>query len=205
MKKHILLFFVISVFLLNACQDSPKEKLPTPTASSTPVPFHTNTPIPTPTFTLTPTPTNTLTPKQQALELVAASGNLYISDHKNVRSPLNINEFADFSGFSFSPDGSEIVFSACSLEDVSTSDCHQNLYILDRENGKIEALIKDNSRWYLIPAWSPDGQWIAFGECERGIIHPDGTGLHNFGCFVGDALTIVWSPDSQSIAYVTQG
>jgi len=61
------------------------------------------------------------------------------------------------------------------------------------------------------PAWSPDGQWIAFTWCTytprlpRGIymIRPDGSGLHRFFSF-GDFVLFIdlsWAPDGEWLAF----
>ena len=67
------------------------------------------------------------------------------------------------------------------------------------------------------PAWSPDGQWIAFagrtGDADRWslfVIHPDGSGYERLATSplaIDDGGGIAWSPDPavQRVAYVTAG
>ena len=65
--------------------------------------------------------------------------------------------------------------------------------------------------YYLESTWSPDGQWIAFSECDAGwicsrgfgwlsIVRPDGTGRQ----FLADASGLAspsWSPVASHLAY----
>jgi Tol biopolymer transport system component len=118
----------------------------------------------------------------------------------------------------FSPDQKQIVF-------VSTRTAgFANLWILDLATHKARALTTGHGGDFR-PAWSPDGNWIAFssdrdsslpdakGRWERlhiagiYIVHPDGTGLKRLtakdGNFCGSPK---WSADSKSlIAYCMIG
>ena len=109
----------------------------------------------------------------------------------------------------FSPDGNRIVF-------VSTrADGKANLWILDVKSRKATPLTTGAGGDFR-PAWSPDGQWIAFSS-DRGsslefakgrwehlhlvdiyLIRPDGTGLKQLshGDFCGSPK---WSGDSASV------
>ena len=60
------------------------------------------------------------------------------------------------------------------------------------------------------PAWSPDGQWIAFSGVGKAphngifLVRPDGSDLHRIagdGFFAPDSAT--WSPDSSTIAFTS--
>lgn len=118
----------------------------------------------------------------------------------------------------FSPDEKQIVFVS------SRAGGFANLWLLDLATGKQQALTAGQGGDFR-PAWSPDGQWIAFssdrdsdlpdakGRWERlhiaGIflIHPDGSGLKRLTTkdenFCGSPK---WAADSKSlIAYCMKG
>src|SRR6201996_4817743 len=118
----------------------------------------------------------------------------------------------------FSPDEKQIVFVS------SRADGYANLWLLDIASGRQHALTTGQGGDFR-PAWSPDGQWIAFssdrdsdlpnakGRWERlhiaGIflIHPDGSGLKRLTPrdenFCGSPK---WSADGKSIiAYCMKG
>ncbi|HKB96400.1 MAG TPA: hypothetical protein VKB94_06085 [Rhizomicrobium sp.] len=118
----------------------------------------------------------------------------------------------------FSPDVKQLVF-------VSTRAAgFANLWILDLATHKAHALTSGHGGDFR-PAWSPDGQWIAFssdrdsnlpdakGRWERlhiasiYVVHPDGSGLKRLtardGNFCGSPK---WSADSKKlIAYCMIG
>lgn len=125
----------------------------------------------------------------------------------------------------FSPDGNQIVF-------VSTRGDHHtaNVWILDLKTRKARNLTgspelqaaQGKLDGFFRPAWSPDGQWIAFSsdrnfdfmahefpspgwehlqELSIYIIHPDGTGLRRLtepGSADGSPK---WSPDSKRVVF----
>jgi Tol biopolymer transport system component len=97
-----------------------------------------------------------------------------------------------------SPDGKQIVFSSL-----------MHLYRMDMPSGKAVRVTNSAAREFQ-PAWSPDGQWIAFVTWadEGGDIwklRADGSGapvkLTSIPAFYRDP---VWSPDSQKIVALRQ-
>jgi TolB protein len=117
----------------------------------------------------------------------------------------------------FSPDEKKIVF-------VSTRAAgFANLWILDLGTHAAKALTSGRGGDFR-PAWSPDGNWIAFssdresdappgkGRWERlhlvdiFVVHPDGTGLKRISQHGGFCGTPKWTGDSRSvIAYCMTG
>ncbi len=58
------------------------------------------------------------------------------------------------------------------------------------------------------PAWSPDGEWLAFagrteGRWEIWIMRADGSGLTRLTYQTGDALWPTWSPDGAWVAFAS--
>jgi TolB protein len=111
---------------------------------------------------------------------------------------------------SFSPDGRQLVF--VSTRETGTA----NLWILDVATRRTRSVTSDLAGNYR-PAWSPDGNWIAFsssrgttltfahGRWERlqfadiYIVHPDGTGLKQVGDHGSFCGSPKWTTDSRRL------
>ncbi len=97
-----------------------------------------------------------------------------------------------------SPDGKRIIFSSLT-----------HLYKMDTSGGKATRITSSNAREFQ-PAWSPDGQWIAYATWDDNggdlwKLRADGSGspikLTRVPAFYRDP---VWSPDSMRIVALRQ-
>ena len=121
-----------------------------------------------------------------------------------------------------SPDGTRVAF-------VSTREQHTaNIWVLDLETralrnvtGDLDGAADGLPRGYFRPAWSPDGQWLAFSSDrntewvghERGagaghhqalsvyVIRPDGTDLRRITAPGMSAGSPEWSPDGNRLVF----
>jgi WD40 repeat protein len=114
--------------------------------------------------------------------------------------------------FAFSPDGRRIVFTAQDSAGL------RSLRLVNVDGSNIVALAPAGAaatdEWFD-PAWSADGQWIAFfwhhmpaDLTEIYLAHPDGSGGHLLKAAAPDPcnLELAWSPDpAQSLLAYVQG
>lgn len=101
----------------------------------------------------------------------------------------------------WSPDGSQLVFDAYPPGGHEGED--SRLYIVDLDGSNMEAIPVPRDCSAIDPAWSPDGEWIAFGNCgDLAVIRPDGSDYRVIwwgGPDVGHPNFSAWSPDSQRL------
>jgi TolB protein len=108
-------------------------------------------------------------------------------------------------GAALSPDGNLVAFARDMQDDDGARSTW--LYIVDLNTGLFSAVGEGLTGVYD-PAWSPDGQWIAYAAREGNqtqlwVIRPDGTGRQQI---VGDGRNRgpAWSPDGTQIAFARQ-
>jgi len=101
----------------------------------------------------------------------------------------------------FAPDGQYIAFVA---EDEKQTG---HLFTIGANGEGLKQLTIDEAT-YESPAWSPDGEWIAFEMEQQGVwglylIRADGSDLHRIGPSGVNLYHPSWSPDQRNIAVVT--
>jgi Tol biopolymer transport system component len=106
------------------------------------------------------------------------------------------------SGFSWSPDAQQLVFSS------NKSEGQTHLFILDLRTSNIHQITTIGEN--LQPSWSPNGNWIAYrSQTQDGtnaffyinLIKPDGT-CNTELLKLKYVLSPTWSPDSKQLAYI---
>jgi Tol biopolymer transport system component len=125
-------------------------------------------------------------------------------NHKPITPPGKFSEINPLA--SWSPDGKQGVFGA-SLKNEVTGMKDFDLYIVNIEDQSLQQITSGPGN-DVMPAWSSDGEWIAFQrECQLWIIRPDGSDAQALldtkgeSCFMG----ITWSPENQQIAFLKTG
>lgn len=149
-----------------------------------------------------------------------SKGHICVTDAKGAQPAKCVTDLELCSGDSpvWSPDGSRIVFVGPTPDDSGNCNLIE-LYIADADGRNVRQLTDIRGAKYPesgssvikpgvkvayrhkthMPAWSPDGQWIAFFSTQGvGKIRPDGTG---FQVIAKNASNPTWSPDSKMIAY----
>ena len=109
---------------------------------------------------------------------------------------------------SVSPDGKRIAFAGQRNRGQEYDQTKNTIWLLE-EDGSLRNLVPGQGR---TPAWSPDGEWLAF-ESNRGntrdlyaafIVRRDGTGLRQVTRYELNANHPVWSPDGTLLAVSAQ-
>ena len=151
---------------------------------------------------------------------IAANGRIgYISD-ENSRTTLytsdikgeNSKKIIDMEGFvidfpAWSPDGKYIAASVVEKCVAGMSECVYDIVVMKADGSERRNLTNTPaSEW--VPAWSPDGQMIAFssdrdGDSEIYLMNRDGSNVRQLTDNNGYDGTPRWSPDGTRIAFDT--
>jgi TolB protein len=82
-----------------------------------------------------------------------------------------------------------------------------DIYLMNADGSDVRYLAGDEGQSDIGPAWSPDGEWIAFlestpeGTFDILRVRPDGTGLQNLTRNAADESAFDWSPDGSQIVF----
>jgi Tol biopolymer transport system component len=115
---------------------------------------------------------------------------------------------------SFSPDGKQIVFAARVLDGNNDYTGHGVIELISADGAHRRRLTPGLHGDASIPAWSPDGRWVAFvdtvsteyGSESRSdlyVVRNDGTDRHRLAINIdGSSQPLAWAPNSKEVAVV---
>jgi Tol biopolymer transport system component len=101
----------------------------------------------------------------------------------------------------WSPDGQLIALGAFTAK----GDRRQHVYTVPAEGGRLREIVDEE----ILdgPAWSPDGNWLAYSTYEGEIwrVHPDGRGRQLVAEIPGEEpRNLLWAPDGRHLAYTAE-
>jgi Tol biopolymer transport system component len=144
-------------------------------------------------------------------------GALFVVDADGA-NPVRLTRSSTDSSPAWSPDGRELAFARCLRYAASLPRCAHDLFTVDVAGGHARRLTSTERLSETVPAWSPDGERLAFvmlapidalelrGKEGVYIMNRDGTGVRRL---VGqhyledDVRALAWRPDGTTIAFET--
>jgi len=122
---------------------------------------------------------------------------MYKLDLNNRSTQKITNKPIRSSDYSFSPDGSKILFSGPQMG--------EDIYVMNIDGSNLQNLSNSYSR-DTVPSWSPDGSKILFqsdrdGDWEIYIMNRDGSDQRRMTNDSGGGFNSMWSPNGDYIAF----
>ncbi len=138
--------------------------------------------------------------------LISWGGDIWVSDSTGKYAPLGLaDKFVNIDALTWAPDGQRLAFTACLpgevTSDKDTKQCNV-LYVARRDGTEVTKVAPLTG--VLGMAWSPNGEWLAYGDGNLKLIRPDGSDQRELVVSPGGWATWqapAWSPDSQWLAY----
>ncbi len=157
----------------------------------------------------TDAPTATLAPIRLPAGRIAyvnAASRVVVSDQDgSTIATMPVVSGARVAAPTWSPDGTELTFSACPQAAEDHDRCDE-LYVVAADGSDL-TLLADQAG---LGSWSPDGTRIAFSSHQSGsaqvyVINSDGSGLAQLTGPTSSAQYPVWSPDGTRILFQSGG
>lgn len=200
---------------LTAIPETPTDTATPEIFSSTDTPTPESSDTPAPTFTFTPTPTMTPLGGSGGLVFETQSGSfrrnlytLYILPSGGSGPHPVFDKSVEAQNPAWSPDGRQIAFASGSSlnSSVAILNSSSDIYVVDSDGSNLRQLTNTGSASH--PAWSPDGQQLAYvdRDAEGGfdiyVMDMDSGNLTDLTNSVGQNEDYPeWSPDGSQIAY----
>jgi dipeptidyl aminopeptidase/acylaminoacyl peptidase len=115
--------------------------------------------------------------------------------------------FGDASEYTFSPDGSKVVFATKLKGSQETWSTNFDLYEVSSDGGEPRNLTQDNPAWDTEPVYSPDGSMLAWRAMTRPGFEADRFHVVVLDLKTGErrALTQAWDRSVSKIAFAKDG
>lgn len=126
--------------------------------------------------------------------------------------PADVGALVDVAMPRLSPDGTTVAFAVVTV-DTEANDYRARIWLAAADGATPPRPFTAGHGRDLHPAWSPDGQWLAFtskglddeAECELRVIPVAGGGEARTVASAKEEIEeLAWSPDGGRIAYITR-
>ena len=121
--------------------------------------------------------------------------------------PVLADEYQNISP-SPSPDGRNIVFVSNRPWGDKRIQGTGGLWTLDRETGRLDLLLQEETVYHARPVWSPDRHKVAYSSFRSGhnqlwVMSASHGNPYRLTYVDGEVHTPAWSPDSRRLAYIS--